>query len=100
MEKNFKPRPFDIEIENQVLKEQNYVCVNCGNPLNRIDRPDHIVPQTKTNVKVYGEKLIYSKENCQIPCLRCHQNKNLWSKPKIKALIEKWRPFSKSKMKK
>ena len=94
------PHPFLKLIEIEVYVEQRHKCCNCGKSIDlRIDRPDHIVPQTKMNVRIYGEELIQSKENCQIPCFHCHQNKAVWSKPKQKALIEKWKPFSRSKIK-
>lgn len=95
---NYKPHPFPIEIELEVYREQNGLCCNCGAKLGRIDRPDHTVSQTKVNVKIYGEERIQSKENCQIPCFQCHTNKSLWSKPKIKQLLKKWKPYSKSKL--
>lgn len=97
---SYKPHPFSEEIEKAVYREQNGKCCHCGVVVNLVrDRPDHIVPQTKTNVRIYGEDLIQSKENCQIPCFHCHTNKGCWSKPKQKALIEKWEPFNKSKIK-
>ena len=97
----YKPHSFSIIIEMGVFLKQDKKCCNCGRSLDlRVDRPDHIVPQTKTNVRIYGEDLIQSEENCQIPCFHCHANKSLWSKPKQKMLIKKWEPFNKSKIKK
>ena len=93
-------KPFVPEIEQTVYKEQNGKCCNCGKPLNlRIDRPDHIISQTKTNLKIYGEERIRSKENCHIPCFQCHTNKYLWAREKMNGLKEKWEPFSQSKLK-
>jgi 5-methylcytosine-specific restriction endonuclease McrA len=93
---------FSPEIEEAVYKEQNGLCCNpnCRKPINlNFDRPDHILSQSKTNLRVYGEELIRSKANCQIPCFHCHANKYLWSREKMDELEKLWEPFSKSKLK-
>jgi len=93
----YKPHSFSQEVYQRVYQRQKGLCINCGQPTR--DAGDHIVPQTKTNIRVYGEDLIHSEENCQIACQHCHTNKGSWSKEKQKALILKWEPFSKSKLK-
>lgn len=96
---SYKPHPFSPEIESKVFQAQGGKCNNCGTALNlRFDRPDHIIAQTKMNVRIYGEERIQSEENCQIPCLKCHTNKFLWCRDKINELKEKWKKFSKSKI--
>lgn len=97
----YKPHSFPISIETGVFIRQNKKCCNCGKALDlKYDRPDHIIPQTKMNIKIYGEELIHSEQNCQIPCQHCHMNKATWSKEKQKELMKKWEPFSKSKLRK
>ena len=97
----YKPHSFPISIETGVFLRQKKKCCNCGKELNlKYDRPDHIIPQTKMNIKIYGEELIHSEQNCQIPCQHCHMIKATWSKEKQRELMKKWEPFSKSKLRK
>lgn len=93
----YKPHSFSQEVYQRVYQRQKGLCINCGQPTR--DAADHVVPQTKTNIKIFGEELIHSEENCQIACQHCHSNKGSWSKEKQKSLISKWEPFSKSKLK-
>ena len=103
----YKPHPFPQEIEVQVFLEQKGICCNpdCDQGENRqrkkltkYDRPDHKVPQTKTNVRIYGEARIQSKENCWIPCTHCHANKKVWGKKEIKRVQNLFEKHSKSKL--
>lgn len=56
----YKPHSFSQEVYQRVYQRQKGLCINCGQPTRNAG--DHIVPQTKTNIRVYGEDLIHSEE--------------------------------------
>lgn len=61
----------------KVLIRDGYKCTQCGSK----DWLEihHIIPQTKTNRRMYGEQ-IDSLDNLILVCHKCHDKHSLWDK--------------------
>lgn len=78
---------FSKDVREAIIKKCSGVCLNCGKRKYRMEI-HHIVPNTKLNVKLYGNDNIQSEINGVLVCQPCHFNHALWDKQLKKAVLE------------
>ena len=64
-------KSFDISVRKlEVLDRDHWACQMCGNPATQLA---HRIPQTRANIRKYGERVIHHPLNLMSVCgLRCN----------------------------
>jgi hypothetical protein len=79
---------FSPETRKEILIERRKRCEVCGEKQGLTFH--HIIHNTKTNRKIYGDKL-QSKENCMLLCIKHHSNYSLYDRERLKQLRSQWK---------
>lgn len=90
---------FNKETRDEIHARSKGRC-EAPNCWERAKEIDHIIPNTKTNIRIYGNDLIQSAENGRDLCKHHHNTRSIWGQQAVIDLREKWKPFSKSKLNK
>ncbi len=74
-------RRFEInETKRELWESQQGQCACCGAPLGQADHPQlaHLSPQSKSLIRIYGEKVIHNKRNLRMVCsMNCNHKVGL-----------------------
>jgi len=90
---------FSKAIRDKLLSIYNWQCANYKHTKCQGNKGlsfHHIVPNTKTNIKLYGNKHIQSEENALPLCDWCHTHRTEigWIQLLKNKLINKWKNIS------